>query len=115
MLSYQKKTSWNWVAVGMLVDFCLRFYAGAGVSPLGSLGMLAAAAIDLVLPKLGIKTAPVWGAGPPKQFAVFVGVVFSAVIVVLKFFDQWQVRGSPPALQSSVFRPLFCPLCSRQA
>ena len=101
MFSYQEKASWSWVAVGMLVDFCLRFYAGAGVSPLGSLGMLAAAAIDLLLPKLGIKTAPVWGAGPPKQFAVFVGVVFSALFVVLKFNHQWQARAGVAHQRSS--------------
>lgn len=44
-------------------DFCLRFYAGAGISPLGSLGMAAAAAMDLILPRLGVKTGPIWGAG----------------------------------------------------
>lgn len=37
--------------------------AGAGISPLGSLAMLGAAAIDLAGPQLGIKTGPVWGAG----------------------------------------------------
>lgn len=26
-------------------------------------------AMDLVLPRLGIQTGPIWGAGPPKQFA----------------------------------------------
>lgn len=63
VFSYKKEQSWHWVAVGLLVDFCLRFYAGAGISPLGSVAMMSAAAIDLVLPRLGIKTAPVWGAG----------------------------------------------------
>ena len=32
-------------------------------------------------------------AGPPKQFAVFVGVVFSAIIVVLQFVHAWQASG----------------------
>ena len=30
------------------------------------------------------------GAGPPKQFAVCVGVLFSAIIVILEFTKQWQ-------------------------
>lgn len=90
IFSYKKATSWHWVAVGLLTDFCLRFYAGDGISPLGSLAMLGAAAIDLVGPRLGFKTGPVWGAGPPKQFAVSVGIVFSMLIVVLQFCGAWQ-------------------------
>lgn len=47
--------------------------AGDGISPLGSLAMLGAAAIDLVGPRLGFKTGPVWGAGeagcPPRVTA----------------------------------------------
>lgn len=31
-------------------------------------------------------------AGPPKQFAVSVGIVFSMLIVVLQFCGAWQVR-----------------------
>ena len=30
-------------------------------------------------------------AGPPKQFAVSVGVLFSTIIVVLQFTHQWKV------------------------
>lgn len=29
ILSYKKDQSWHWVSVGMLVDFCLRFYVSA--------------------------------------------------------------------------------------
>jgi hypothetical protein len=66
IFSYKKQQAWHWVAVGLLADFCLRFYAGAGISPLGSLAQLVAAGMDLVLPRMGVKTAPVWGAGAPR-------------------------------------------------
>ena len=43
----------------------VRLQAGAGISPLGSVAMVTTAALDLVLPKCGVKAwaAPVWGAG----------------------------------------------------
>lgn len=41
----------------------IALQGGAGISPLGSVAMMVAAAIDLVLPWLGRKTGPVWGAG----------------------------------------------------
>lgn len=88
-LAYQKNTSWHWVSVGLCVDFCLRFYAGAGISPLGAIAQLTTAIMDLVLPACGIKSGPVWGAGPPKQFAVFVGICFTVVILVLQFTHHW--------------------------
>ena len=43
----------------------LLLQAGAGISPLGSAAMLTAALMDLILPKLGVKTGPKWGAGAP--------------------------------------------------
>lgn len=30
IFAYKKKQAWHWVAVGLLVDFCLRFYVSAG-------------------------------------------------------------------------------------
>ena len=53
--------------------------------------MLVTAAWDLVGGRwLGRPTGPVWGAGPPKQFAVSVGILFSTIIVVMQFTKQWQ-------------------------
>lgn len=89
VLAYQKKTSWHWVSTGLLVDFCLRFYGGAGISPLGSIAQIMTAAMDLILPACGIASGPIWGAGPPKQFAVFVGICFTTVIMVLQFTHHW--------------------------
>ncbi|KAL4537156.1 hypothetical protein Ndes2526B_g04932 [Nannochloris sp. 'desiccata'] len=90
ILAYKKDQSWHWVAVGLLTDFCLRFYAGAGISPLGSIAMFTAAAWDLVGPRwFNRQTGPVWGAGPPKQFAVSVGIFFSAMIVIFQFTHVW--------------------------
>jgi len=90
-MSYLEYRSVKWLSVGLLTDFCLRFYGGAGVSPLGSISMLVVALWDLVGGRwLGRATGPVWGAGPPKQFAVSVGVMFSTIIVVLQFTKQWQ-------------------------
>lgn len=88
-LAYKKKQAYHWLAVGLLTDFCLRFYAGAGISPLGALAMFITALWDLVGPRLGRKTGPVWGSGPPKQFAVAVGIFFSAAIVVFQFTHVW--------------------------
>ncbi len=90
ILAYQKNQSWHWIAVGLLTDFCLRFYGGAGISPLGSIAMFAVGLWDLVAPRwFGRETGPVWGAGPPKQFAVSVGIFFSAMIVVFQFTHVW--------------------------
>lgn len=89
-LAYKKEASWRWVSVGVLTDFCMRMYGGGGVSPLGSLATFLVAVWDLVAPKFGIKTGPVWGAGPPKQFAVAVGIFFSAGIVVFYFTRVWE-------------------------
>lgn len=90
-LAYKEEKSYKWLSVGLLTDFCLRLYGGAGISPLGSNAMFITALWDLLGPRvLGKKTGPVWGAGPPKQFAVFVGLVFSALIVVLQFTDKWR-------------------------
>ena len=89
-LAYKEDRSWRWVSVGLLVDFCLRFYGGAGISPLGSNAMLAVGMWDLVVPwLLKRETGPVWGAGPPKQFAASIGVFFSAAIVVFQFTSIW--------------------------
>lgn len=90
-LSYQEKRSVKWLSVGLLTDFCLRLYGGAGISPVGSLAMFVVAVWDLVGPAVfGRSTGPVWGAGPPKQFAVCVGVLFSAIIMILQFTKQWE-------------------------
>lgn len=89
-LAYKKESSWRWVSVGVLTDFCLRFYGGGGISPLGSLSMFLIAMWDLLAPRLlGRTTGPVWGAGPPKQFAVSVGVFFAAGFVVFYFTRVW--------------------------
>jgi tellurite resistance protein len=91
ILAYKKNQSWHWVAVGLLTDFCLRFYGGAGISPLGSIAMFAVAFWDLIGPRVfGRQTGPLWGAGPPKQFAVSVGMFFSAGIVIFQFTHVWQ-------------------------
>ena len=90
-LSYQEKRSIKWLSVGLLTDFCLRLYGGAGISPLGSLAMFTTAVWDFVGPRAFKRsTGPVWGAGPPKQFAVCVCVLFSAIIVILEFTKQWE-------------------------
>lgn len=90
-LSYKEIKQYKWLSVGLLTDFCLRLYGGAGISPLGSIAMLITAVWDLIGPRVfGRETGPVWGAGPPKQFAVGVGVLFSAIIVILQFTKVWQ-------------------------
>ena len=30
IFAYKKEQSWHWVAVGLLTDFCLRFYVSRG-------------------------------------------------------------------------------------
>ena len=42
IFAYKKEQSWHWVAVGLLVDFCLRFY----VSPLRPLCLAAPAQLQ---------------------------------------------------------------------
>ena len=48
----------------------LLLQAGAGISPIGGVAMLASALMDLVLPRLGVKAGPVWGAGGARGFRV---------------------------------------------
>lgn len=95
VFAYKGKRQWSWVSVGLLTDFCVRCYGGAGISPLGSIAMFVAGFWDLIQPRIfpkykGFFSQPRWGAGPPKQFAVVVGVMFSAMIVVLYFTKVWQ-------------------------
>ena len=95
VFAYKEKKQWSWLSVGLLTDFSLRLYGGAGISPIGSIGMLLVALLDLVQPRVfprykGYFSEPRWGAGPPKQFAVIVGVLFSAIIVILNFTEVWQ-------------------------
>jgi hypothetical protein len=53
--------------------------------------MLLLALYDLVAGRLlGRATGPLWGAGPPKQFAVAVGIFFAAAVVVFQFTEVWQ-------------------------
>ena len=41
IFSYKKEQSWHWVAVGLLVDFCLRFYVRRGcLSAAAALGCM---------------------------------------------------------------------------
>ena len=101
ILAYKKEQSWHWVAVGLLTDFCIRFYGGAGISPLGSIALFAVALYDLIMPRLFKRECgPIWGAGPPKQFAVSVGIFFSAGIVVFQFTHVWQA--------ATVFAAILC-------
>lgn len=91
VFAYQKKEAWHWVAVGLLADFVLRFLAGARYSPVGNIALLTAGLYDKVGPSLlGRPTGPIKTAGAPKQFAAFVGVIFSGAIVALQFTHQWQ-------------------------
>ena len=61
-LSYQEKRSIKWLSVGLLTDFCLRLYGGAGISPLGSLAMFTTAVWDFVGPaatvRAGLRARP---------------------------------------------------------
>lgn len=67
----------RWVAVVLAVGFALRVLWGPRFSPLALL------ATRVVVPRLGL--APRLVAGPPKRFAQFIGLVFSAVAVALLF------------------------------
>lgn len=44
IFSYKKEQSWHWVAVGLLTDFCLRFYVRGGGAGQGWQLLLAAGA-----------------------------------------------------------------------
>lgn len=57
----------RWLAGAVLIDFVLRLFAGAPASPLGVISIACAS-----------RMRPALSAGAPKQFAVMVGIAFSA-------------------------------------
>ena len=71
----------RWLAVATLADFALRFSAGAAASPLG---VIAIAAVARMRPSLS--------AGPPKQFAAGVGILFSAAGVAATWGDSSEIK-----------------------
>ena len=66
----------RYLAAFLLVDFCLRFIAGASASPLG---MIATAVTSPFRPQ--------FRPGPPKQFAALCGVMFSCLGTVFYFVN----------------------------
>lgn len=71
-----EETWGRFLAVGLLVDFCIRLVAGGSVSPLGMIGTL-----------LSSPFKPQFKPGPPKQFAAFCGVFFSLMSVIFYFVE----------------------------
>jgi hypothetical protein len=88
---YDSGRKWKWVAVGMLCDFCLRFYAGAGISPLGSTAMALTAFADLLFPRFGVASEPHWVAG--KQ------------VVVVLFLSWHSMQPGSHSCGSNLFAP----------
>jgi hypothetical protein len=66
----------RWLAVGLLVDFLLRFMAGAGCSPIGMISTFITSPMK-----------PDFRPGPPKQFASFCGVFFALMGTIFYFVD----------------------------
>lgn len=64
IFAYKKQTAWHWVAVGLLVDFCLRFYVSEAAAGPGRCSSLLATATQLAAarappaPHAGTPTAP---------------------------------------------------------
>ena len=67
----------RWLTFFLAYGFLARVLTGSTISPIGLL------ATRVIVPGLRIPETPV--AGPPKQFAQFVGVVFSVTALVLTF------------------------------
>eukprot|EP01061_Rhynchopus_euleeides_P047307 TRINITY_DN9431_c0_g2_i2.p1 TRINITY_DN9431_c0_g2~~TRINITY_DN9431_c0_g2_i2.p1 ORF type:complete len:1044 (+),score=348.59 TRINITY_DN9431_c0_g2_i2:364-3132(+) len=63
---WREKTWAAWLALGMALDFLVRFVGGAAFSPAGALAMLASVPFKEDLRN-----------GPPKQFATGIGLAFS--------------------------------------
>ncbi|CAD7704182.1 unnamed protein product, partial [Ostreobium quekettii] len=70
----------KWLSLALLVDFVVRFVAGSAPSPVGAMAMNYAALGEVIK---GDK--PNFSPGPPKQFAAFVGVIFTTVTTILYF------------------------------
>lgn len=66
----------DYLALGLWIDFLLRFYGGAAVSPLGAFSTLLASPF-----------VPEFSAGPPKQFALLCGVFFAGIGTLGLFYD----------------------------
>ncbi len=72
----------RWLMIFLAYGFIARVLTGPTMSPFGLL------ATRVIVPALKIPVKPT--AGPPKQFAQFVGVVFSTTALVLTFgFGQF--------------------------
>eukprot|EP00798_Chlamydomonas_sp_ICE-L_P003361 gene3361-13392_t len=63
----------HYVMLALAIDFTMRFFGGAAISPLGSLAMCCVSIMEM------FGSQPKWVAGPPKQFAALAGISFSAL------------------------------------
>lgn len=86
----------KWVMLGLFVDFALRSIFGPVLSPVGLFGNLLVA-----------RLVPIWSAGPPKQFAVFNGVVLSAIGAAF-FFQDVPIGGLIISAMISIAAMLEC-------
>lgn len=75
---YREEELGRWLSVGLLVDFILRFLGGSGMSPIA---LLATAIVTPIL-------HPDFRAGPAKQFAAAVGILFTTVSTTCYFTDH---------------------------
>jgi tellurite resistance protein TehA-like permease len=66
----------RYLAVGLLVDFCIRLVAGSAVSPLGMIATVLCSHLK-----------PNFKPGPPKQFASFCGVFFTSMGTLFYFLE----------------------------
>ena len=68
-------TGWYWLLLGLTYGFLARVLTGPTLSPIGLI------ATKVIVPIVIKKNKPV--AGPPKRFAQFVGLIFSATALYL--------------------------------
>lgn len=66
----------RYTAVGLLIDFLLRFMVGSSASPLGMIATLVVSPFH-----------PQFKPGPPKQFAAFCGVFFTLMGTIFYFVE----------------------------
>lgn len=68
-------TGWYWLLFGLTYGFLARVLTGPTLSPMGLI------ATKVIVPHVIRKNRPV--AGPPKQFAQFVGLIFAGTALYL--------------------------------
>ena len=80
-LIYRNKELMHWIICGLFIDYTIRFFSGASMSPMGILSNII----------VSFFKKPKFSPGPPKQFASLCGMIFSGLTFLFFRLDEIEI------------------------